>query len=60
MRAHKVVQDREAYLLAELKRLVDDYTIQKISNSKALLSAVKGNQNREISIGLLDGSMKRL
>ena len=71
VRAHQILQNRETDLLAELQRLVDEYTgagmrdeIQEISDSKAaLLVTLMGNQNRDIleqSLALLDGKMKKL
>ena len=71
MRAHETLREREADLLAELQRLVDEYTgagmrdeMKEISDSKAaLLVTLKGNQNRELlnqSIALLDSKMKEL
>ena len=55
LRAHKILQDREADLLAELQRLVDEYTgdgitqqITELSESKdALRKTIKGNENKE-------------
>ena len=55
LRAHKMLQDREADLLAELQRLVDEYTgdgitqqIQQLSVSKdALRDTLTGNENKE-------------
>ena len=55
LRAHKILQDREADLLAELQRLVDEYTgdgitqqIKELSESKdALRKTIKGNENKE-------------
>ena len=71
MRAHETLREREADLLAELQRLVDEYIgadmrdeMKEISDSKAaLLVTLKGNQNRELlnqSIALLDNKMKEL
>ena len=56
LRAHKILQDREADLLAELQRLVDEYTgdgitqqIKQLSVSKhALRETLKGNENKLI------------
>ena len=56
IRAHELVQAREAALLAELQRLVDEYTgegitlqIKELSESMdALRKTIKGNENREI------------
>ena len=55
LRAHKILQEREAALLAELQRLVDEYTgdgitqqITELSESKdALRKTIKGNENKE-------------
>ena len=55
LRAHKILQDREADLLAELQRLVDEYTgdgitqqIKQLSVSKdALRDTLTGNENKE-------------
>ena len=56
LRAHKILQDREADLLAELQRLVDEYEgntiiqqIQQLSVSKDVLrETLIGNENKEI------------
>ena len=56
IRAHELLQAREADLLAELQRLVDEYTgegitqqIRELSESMdALRKTIKGNENREI------------
>ena len=55
LRAHQVLEDREADLLADLQRLVDEYTgdgitqqITELSESKdALRKCIKGNDNKE-------------
>ena len=55
-KAHKVLLDREEELLNTLKRLVDEYTgdgmtdqIRQLSDSKdALMTSLKGNENTEI------------
>ena len=71
LRAHKILQDREADLLAELQRLVDEYTgdgiiqqIQQLSVSKdALRDTLKGNENKEFlnhSLALIDTRIKEL
>ena len=54
LRAHKILQDREADLLAELQRLVDEYTgdgitqqITELSESKDVLrKTLKGNDKK--------------
>ena len=56
IRAHELLQAREADLLAELQTLVDEYTgegiaqqIKELSESMdALRKTIKGNENREI------------
>ena len=56
LRAHKILQDREADLLAELQRLVDEYEgntiiqqIKQLSVSKDVLrETLIGNENKEI------------
>ena len=56
LQAHKLLQEREAYLLMELKRLVDEFSgevlvdkIQQLSDSKeALIVTLKGNENTEL------------
>ena len=56
LRAHKILQDREADLLAELQRLVDEYEgnkiIQQIKqlyiSKDALRETLIGNENKEI------------
>ena len=56
LRAHKILQDREADLLAELQRLVDEYTgdgitqqIKQLSDTIGdLFISLKGNENIEI------------
>ena len=71
LRAHKILQDREADLLAELQRLVDEYTgdgitqqIQQLSVSKhALRETLKGNENKLIldqSLAPIDARIKKL
>ena len=55
IRAHELLQAREADLLAELQRLVDEYTgegitlqIKELSNSKeGFRDALRGNENKE-------------
>ena len=54
LRAHKILQDREAGMLAELRRLVDEYTgdgitqqITELSESKDVLrKTLKGNDKK--------------
>ena len=56
LRAHNILQDREADLLAELQRLVDEYTrdgltqqIKQLSDTISdLFISLKGNENIEI------------
>ena len=56
LRAHKILQEREADLLAELQRLVDEYTgdgitqqIKQLSDTIGdLFISLKGNENIEI------------
>ena len=71
LRAHKILQEREADLLAELQRLVDEYTgdgiiqqIQQLSVSKdALRDTLKGNENKEFlnqSLALIDVRIKEI
>ena len=71
LRAHRVLQGRETDLLAELQRLVDEYTgtgiqdeIKQISDSKtALLATLKGNQSKDIldqSLALMDARRQEL
>ena len=56
IRAHELVQAREADLLAELQRLLDEYTgdelvlqIKELSESMdALRKTIKGNENKQI------------
>ena len=71
LRAHKILQDREADLLAELQRLVDEYTgdgisqqIKQLSVSKdALRETLKGNENKEVldqSLAPIDARIKKL
>ncbi|KAI6653186.1 PEP-CTERM domain protein [Oopsacas minuta] len=70
IRAHKVLQDRERDLLAELQHLLDDYTGEGIEEekkqmvaTKELLSAVKGNTGKDVldqSVALMDERIKEL
>ena len=71
LRAHKILQEREADLLAELQRLVDEYTgdgitqqIKQLSVSKdALRETLKGNENKLIldqSLALIHARIKEL
>ena len=71
LRAHKILQDREADLLAELQRLVDEYTgdgitqqIKQLSVSKdALRDTLTGNENKLIldqSLAPIDARIKEL
>ena len=71
LRAHKILQDREADLLAELQRLVDEYTgdgitqqIKQLSVSKdALRETLKGNENKLIlnqGLAPIDTRIKKL
>ena len=71
LRAHQVLQDREADLSAELQRLVDEYTgdgitqqITELSESKdALRKTIKGNENKLIldqSLAPIDARIKEL
>ena len=71
LRAHKILQDREADLLAELQRLVDEYTgdgitqqIKQLSVSKdALRDTLKGNENKEFldkNLALIDARIAEL
>ena len=71
LRAHKILQDREVDLLAELQRLVEEYTgkritqqIKQISVSKdALRETLTGNENKEIldqNIASIDARIKEL
>ena len=56
LRAHRVLQAREADLLAELQRLADEYTgegimlqIKRLSSSKdALRDSLTENKNKEV------------
>ena len=71
LRAHNILQDREADLLAELQRLVDEYTgkritqqIKQLSVSKdALRETLTGNDNKETldqSLAPIDARIKEL
>ena len=71
LRAHKILQEREAVLLAELQRLVEEYTgdgitqqIQQLSVSKdALRDTLKGNENKLIlnqSLAPIDARLREL
>ena len=71
LRAHKILQAREADLLAELQRLVDEYTgdgitqqIKQLSVSKdALKDTLTGNENKEIlnqNLASIDGRIEEL
>ena len=71
LRAHQVLEDRKADLLAELQRLVDEYTgdritqqIKQLSVSKdALRETLKGNENKLIldqSLAPIDARIKEL
>ena len=71
LRAHKILQEREADLLAELQRLVDEYTgdgitqqITELLESKdALRKTIKGNENKEFleqELANIDGRIKEL
>ena len=71
LRAHKILLDREADLLAELQRLVDEYTgkritqqIKQLSVSKdALRETLTENENKEIldqSLAPIDARIKEL
>ena len=71
LRAHKILQDREADLLAELQRLVDEYTgdgitqqIKQLSVSKdGLRDTLTGNENKLIldqSLAPIDARIKEL
>ena len=71
LRAHNILQEREADLLAELQRLVEEYTgkritqqIKQLSVSKdALRETISGNENKEIldqSLAPIDASIKEL
>ena len=66
VRAHQILQNRETDLLAELQRLVDEYTgagmrdeIQQLNESKQMIATLKGNQGKEVldqSVALIDES----
>ena len=66
LRAHKILQDREADLLAELQRLVDGITqqIKQLSVSEdALRDTLTGNENKEFlnqSLAPIDARIKEL
>ena len=71
LRAHKILQAREADLLAELQRLVDEYTgdgitqqITELSESKdALRKTIKGNENKEFldkNLAIIDARIAEL
>ena len=71
LRAHNILQEREADLLAELQRLVDEYTgkritqqIKQLSVSKdALRETLTENENKEIlkqSLAPIDARIKEL
>ena len=71
LRAHKILQDRKADLLAELQRLVDEYTgdgitqqIKQLSVSKdGLRETLKGNENKLIldqSLAPIDARINEL
>ena len=71
LRAHNILQDREADLLAELQRLVEEYTgkritqqIKQMSVSKdALRETLTENENKEIldqNIASIDACIKKL
>ena len=71
LRAHNILQEREADLLAELQRLVEEYTgkritqqIKQLSVSKdALRETLTGNENKEIldqSLAPIDARIKKL
>ncbi|KAI6660698.1 RING finger protein nhl-1-like isoform X2 [Oopsacas minuta] len=70
IRAHKVLQDREKDLLAELQHLLDDFTGEGIEEekeqmvaSKELLSTLKGNTGKDVldqSVALMDERIKEL
>ncbi|KAI6653173.1 RING finger protein nhl-1-like isoform X1 [Oopsacas minuta] len=70
IRAHKVLQDRERDLLAELQHLLDDYPGEGIEEekkqmvaSKELLSALKENTRKDVldqSVALMDERIKEL
>ena len=71
LRAHNILQDREADLLAELQRLVEEYTgkritqqIKQLSVSKdALRETLTENENKEIldqNIASIDARIKEL
>ena len=71
LRAHKILQEREADLLAELQRLVDEYTgdgitqqIKQLSVSKDVLrDTLKENENKLIldqSLAPIDARIKEL
>ena len=71
LRAHNILQDREADLLAELQRLVEEYTgkritqqIKQLSVSKdALRETLTENENKEIldqNIASIDARIKKL
>ena len=71
LRAHKILLDREADLLAELQILVDEYTGKRITQKIKQLSVSKGalretlteNENKEIldqSLAPIDARIKKL
>ena len=71
LRAHNILQDREADLLAELQRLVEEYTGKRITQQIKQLSVSKdglretltGNENKEIldqSLAPIDTRIKKL
>ena len=71
LRAHNILQEREADLLAELQRLVDEYTGKRISQQIKQLSVSKDalretlteNENKEIldqNITSIDARIKKL
>ena len=71
LRAHNILQEREADLLAELQRLVEEYTgdgitqqIKQLSISKdALRETLTENENKEIldqNIASIDTRIKKL
>ena len=71
LRAHNILQDREADLLAELQRLVEEFTgdgitqqIKQLTVSMdALRETLKGNENKEIldqSLAPIDARIKKL
>ena len=71
LRAHKVLQDREADLLAKLRELEEDFIgdviTQKINHlsmtKDGLITALKGNENKDLlekSTSPIDGSILEL